>query len=108
MGYGGAFVAGGLVQTWPVMIAAALEIARLDVDGPVKVGWMLLFAIATTAGIVVLEVLAWRAPESAADRLDRIRAYVATHRDAVINWLFLLGGLWLFFRGLFGVLGHAG
>jgi hypothetical protein len=65
---------------------------------------MFLFALATTAGIVVLEVLAWRSPDSAAERLGRIRAYVDGHRDAVLNWAFLIGGLWLFFRGLLGLI----
>ena len=76
MGYPGAFIAGGAVQTWPVMIAAAAEILRLDLGPAESLGWMFLFALATTAGIVVLEVLAWRSPGSAADRLARLRAYI--------------------------------
>ena len=104
MGYGGAFVAGGLVQTWPVMIAAGAEIVRLDIGAAERLGWMALFAITTTAGIAVLEVLAWRNPGSATGRLDRIRSYVDHHRDTVINWLYLLGGLTLCFRGLLGLL----
>ena len=104
MGYPGAFIAGGAVQTWPVMIAAAAEILRLDLSGPRKLEWMFIFALATTAGIVVLEVLAWRSPGSAAARLQRIRTYVDVHRDAVLNWLALLGGLWLIFRGVLGLL----
>jgi threonine/homoserine/homoserine lactone efflux protein len=104
MGYFGAFIAGGAVQTWPVMIAAAAEILRLDLSGAQKLEWMFIFAVATTAGIVVLEVLAWRSPGSAAARLQQIRTYVDVHRDAVINWAFLVGGLWLFFRGLLGLI----
>ena len=103
MGYPGAFVAGGAVQTWPVMIAAAAEILRLDISGPAKLEWMFLFAVATTAGIVVLEVLAWRSPGSAADRLNRLRGYIDVHRDSVLNWVFLLGGIWLLLRGLLGL-----
>jgi hypothetical protein len=104
MGYPGAFITGGAVQTWPVMIAAANDILRLGLPGPQSLAWMFAFAIATTGGIVVLEVLAWRAPESAADRLNRIRAYVDGHRDSVLNMLYLVVGLWLFFRGLLGLL----
>lgn len=104
MGYPGAFVLGGLVQTWPVMIAAGAEIGRLETGHAEELAWMFAFALATTAGIVVLEILAIRSPGSAADRLDRIRNYVENHRDSVINWAFLLGGLWLFFRGLIGLL----
>jgi hypothetical protein len=104
MGYPGAFIAGGAVQTWPVMIAAAAEILRLDLAASESLLWMFIFAVATTAGIVTLEVLAWRSPGSAAARLQRIRNYVDAHRDAVINWLALLGGLWLIFRGLLGLL----
>ena len=104
MRYPGAFVAGGAVQTWPVMIAAAAQILLLDLGPAESLGWMFLFALATTTGIVVLEVLAWRSPSSAADRLRRLRAYIDGHRDSVINWAYLLGGLWLFFRGLLGLI----
>jgi hypothetical protein len=103
MRYPGAFVAGGAVQTWPVMIAAAADILRLDLSPLTSFGWMLAFAVATTAGIVVLEVLAWRSPGSAADRLNRIRSYVDTHRDSAINAAYLVTGLVLFFRGLVGL-----
>jgi threonine/homoserine/homoserine lactone efflux protein len=103
MGYPGAFVAGGAVQTWPVMIAAAADILRLDLGGAESLAWMFAFAVATTAGIVVLEVLAWRSPSSAVDRLNRIRSYVSDHRDSVINMLYLVAGLWLFFRGILGL-----
>ena len=64
---------------------------------------MFAFALATTAGIVVLEVLAWRSPGSAADRLNRLRAYIDSHRDSAINALYLVAGLLLFFRGLLGL-----
>ncbi len=104
MGYLGAFVAGGAVQTWPVMIAAASEILRLELPAGESLAWMFAFALSTTAGIVVLEVLAWRSPNSAVDRLNRLRSYIDNHRDSAINWLYLLGGLWLFFRGLLGLL----
>jgi hypothetical protein len=103
MGYVGAFVTGGLTQTWPVMIAAMTEIVRADLGTTETILIAFAFTLATTAGIVTLEVLALRNPGSAAARLDRIRNYVDNHRDAVINWLYLLGGAWLFFRGLIGL-----
>ena len=55
--------------------------------------------MATTAGIVTLEILAIRTPGSAAMRLDRMRTYIDNHRDAVLNWAFLIGGLWLAIHG---------
>jgi len=103
MGYLGAFVLGGATQTWPVMIAAGAEIARLDIPVAEAMSWMILFAIATTAGIVVLEILAIRSPGTAASRLDRIRTYVDEHRASVINWAYLLGGLFLVYRGAIGL-----
>ena len=42
-------------------------------------------------------------PGSAAARLDRIRTYVETHRDSVVNWALLIGGLWLVGRGVAGL-----
>jgi hypothetical protein len=103
MGYVGAFVLGGAVQTWPVMIAAAAEISRRDLSGGEKLLLMVAFAVATTAGLVILEVLAVREPGSAAARLDTMRNYIDNHRDSVINWAFLVGGLWLAFRGAIGL-----
>ena len=85
------------------LIAAGAELARLDIPHDEAVLWMVLFAIATTAGIVVLEVLAIRSPGTAASRLTRIRSYVDNHRDSVINWAYLLGGLFLLYRALIGL-----
>ncbi len=99
MGYVGAFILGGAVQTWPVMIAAAAEVVRTDLSGWETFLLMVGFAVATTAGIVTLEILAIRTPGSAAARLDRMRGYIDRHRDSVINWVFLIAGLWLAVRG---------
>lgn len=104
MGYGGAFVTGGAVQTWPVMLAAGAAILRLGMSGTASLAWMFGFAVVTSAGLVVLEVLAWRSPSSAVERLDRLRNYIQVHRDSVINWIALVAGLWLIVRGLQGLL----
>jgi len=103
MGYVGAFVLGGAVQTWPVMIAAAAEISRRDLSPSEKLLLMFVFAVLTTAGLVILEILAIRQPGSAAARLDKMRNYIDHHRDSVINWAFLVGGLWLAIRGAIGL-----
>ncbi len=86
------------------MIAAAAEIVRTDLSGWETFLLMLAFAVATTAGIVILEILAIRTPGSAAARLARMRTYIDGHRDSVINWAFLLGGLWLAIRGTIGLI----
>jgi hypothetical protein len=104
MGFLGAFVLGGATQTWPAMIAAGAEIGSLDISLSKALAWMFLFALATTAGIVVLEILAIRHPGTAAARLDRIRRYVDEHRDNVINWLYLFAGLVLAYRGIIGII----
>jgi threonine/homoserine/homoserine lactone efflux protein len=104
MGYPGAFVTGGLTQTWPVMIAAMTEIVRADLGTTQSLLVAFAFTLATTAGIVILEVLALRSPGSAAARLDRLRNYIDNHRNSVINWAYLLAGAWLFFRGLIGLI----
>jgi len=103
MGYAGSFVLGGALQTWPVMIAGATEVLRADLGPARTVVWMLVFALATTTGIVILEVLAARSPGSAVTRLNRMQSFIETHRDTVVNWVYLVGGLWLIFRGLIGL-----
>jgi len=99
----GAFVFGGAVQTWPVMLAGVAEITRAGMGTAEALGIVFLFALGTVAGIVVLEILALRAPGSAAARLRRIRGYVDAHRDSVISWIMLGGGLWLLGRGILGL-----
>lgn len=104
MGYPGAFVTGGAVQTWPVMLAAGAYILRLNLPAAQGLAWMFAFALLTTAGLVVLEVLAWRSPGSAVARLERLQNYIRDHRDSVINWAALVGGLWLVSQSAIGLL----
>lgn len=100
----GAFVMGGATQTWPVMIAGGAEIAHASgVSTTEQLLLGLAFALATTIGIVILEVLAWRNPASAPERLRKIEDYVSTHRDNVVTWIMLFGGIWLLGRGIYGV-----
>ena len=103
MGYPGAFFTGGAVQTWPVMIAAGATILRLDLPAAQGLAWMFVFALMTTVGIVILEVLAWRSPASAVERLHRLRSYISDHKGSVINWAALIGGVWLVVRSIIGL-----
>ncbi len=103
MGPVGAFVLGAAVQTWPVMLAGAAEITRGGLGDAEAIGVMFLFALGTVAGVVILEMLALRAPGSAAARLERIQNYVDAHRDTVVSWIMLGGGSWLLARGVLGL-----
>ena len=94
---------GGALQPWPVMIAGGAEIAQVQIPTAEAVLVILLFAIASAGGIIVLEIMALRSPGSAAARLEKIQNYVATHRDSVISWALLIGGLWLIGRGIIGL-----
>src|SRR4051812_33743428 len=99
----GAFVLGGAVQTWPVMLAGVAEITHLGMSTADAVLWLFLFACATVTGVVILDVLALRSPGSAAARLDKITGYVDAHRNTVISWILLGGGIWLTARGIIGL-----
>ena len=99
----GAFVLGAAVQTWPVMLAGVAEITREGLGDAEAVGVTFLFALATVSGVFILEMLAVRAPGTAAARLDRIQNYVDSHRDTVISWIMLGGGIWLIARGVIGL-----
>jgi hypothetical protein len=103
IGIVGAFILGGALQPWPIMIAGGAEIAQVQIPTAEAVAVILVFAIAGAMGIIALEVLALRHPGSAAARLEKIQDYVATHRDSVINWALLIGGLWLIGRGIVGI-----
>jgi hypothetical protein len=104
MGVVGAFVLGGALQPWPIMIAGGAEIAQAGVAATAAILVAVLFAVGSAVGIIVLEGLALRSPGSAAARLVSIRSYVDTHRDSVITWALLVGGLWLMARGVYGIL----
>jgi hypothetical protein len=99
----GAFILGGALQPWPIMIAGGAEIAQVQIPTAEAVLVIVLFAIASAGGIIVLEIMALRSPGSAAARLEKIQNYVATHRDSVISWALLIGGLWLIGRGIIGL-----
>ncbi len=101
----GAFVLGGAVQTWPVMLAGVAEITHLGMSTAQAVVWLFLFACATVSGVVILDVLALRSPGSAAARLEQITNYVDAHRNTVISWILLGGGIWLTARGIIGLIG---
>ena len=103
IGVVGAFLLGGALQPWPIMIAGGAEIAQVHIPTAEAVLVIVLFAVASAVGIIVLEVLAIRSPGSAAARLEQIRTYVDTHRDSVVNWALLIGGLWLIGRGVVGL-----
>jgi hypothetical protein len=99
----GAFVLGAAVQTWPVMLAGVAEITRGGLGDGEAIAVTFLFALGTVTGVVILEILAFRSPGSAAARLDRIQNYVDSHRDTVISWIMLGGGIWLLGRGVVGL-----
>ena len=69
----GAFVLGGAVQTWPVMLAGVAEITHLGMSTEQAVFWLFLFACATVSGVVILDVLALRSPGSARRASTRSR-----------------------------------
>ena len=91
------------MQTWPVMLAGVAEITRGGLGDGEAVAVTFLFALGTVLGVLTLEILAMRAPGSAAARLDRIQNYVDSHRDTVISWIMLVGGIWLLGRGVLGL-----
>ena len=86
------------------MIAAGAAILRLNLPGPQSFAWMFAFAVVSSTGIVVLEVLAWRNPGSAGERLERLQGYIRDHRDSVLTWASLVGGLWLVGKAAVGLL----
>ena len=85
------------------MLAGVAEITHLGMSTDEAVLWLFLFACATVTGVVILDVLALRSPGSAKARLDQITGYVDAHRNTVISWILLGGGIWLTARGVIGL-----
>lgn len=100
--YPAAFVLGIYSATYPLVIAAAGEIASVETSEQI---WLaVLFVVLGSSSVAGIAALGTFAPERSAAFLDRMRAWVTAHNRAVITAILLLLGVLLVARGLQGVL----
>lgn len=99
----GAFVFGALIQSWPVTIAAATEIARANLPIGQGIAAAALYAAASVTTFTIMLVLSVRRPEATRDRLNRLRTWIDTHRGRVGMWAALIVGLYMIANGGFSL-----
>jgi Sap, sulfolipid-1-addressing protein len=100
--YPAAFVLGIYSATYPLVIAAAGEIASAETSDQI---WLaVLFVVLGSSSVVGIAALGTFAPERSAAFLDRMRAWVTAHNRTVITAILLLLGVLLVARGLQGLL----
>jgi Sap, sulfolipid-1-addressing protein len=78
-------------------VAAAVKATDRGVG---RVLAILLVIVVTTSTYLVAYVLAGLNPERTAARLDRLKVWIETHRDTVIDLVLVAVGLWLVVHGL--------
>lgn len=102
--YLAAFLLGIYSATYPLVIAAAGEILRADVNTTQTVALALLFVVLGSSSAVAVAALGTFAPRRSADHLERLRGWVTVHNRAVITAILLVLGAMLTARGLGGLL----
>lgn len=100
--YPAAFLLGIYSATYPLVIAAAGEIARVGTSEAIALA--VLFIVLGSSSVAGIAALGTFAPERSAAFLDRMRAWVTAHNRAVITAILLLLGGLLTARGLEGLL----
>ena len=102
--YPAAFLLGIYSATYPLVIAAAGEILRADVDTTETVALALLFVALGSSSVVAVAALGTFAPRRSAHNLERMRGWLTVHNRAVITAILLVLGAMLTARGLGGLL----
>lgn len=100
--YPAAFLLGIYSATYPLVIAAAGEIARVGTSEAIALA--VLFIVLGSSSVAGIAALGTFAPERSAAFLGRMRAWVTAHNRAVITAILLLLGGLLTARGLEGLL----
>jgi hypothetical protein len=101
--YLGAFLLGIYSATYPLVIAAAAEILRADVDAAATAALAALFVVVGSSSIAAVAALGTFAPRRSGALLERLRAWLAAHNRAVITTILLVFGLALTVRGAAGL-----
>lgn len=102
--YPAAFLLGIYSATYPLVIAAAGEILRADLDTTQTVALGLLFVVLGSSSVIAVAALGTFAPRRSAHRLEQMRGWLTVHNGAVITAILLVLGAMLTARGLGGLL----
>lgn len=96
----GAAVIAAMLQGWPIVAAAAAAAVKATDPGVGRVLALLVVIVVSTVTYLVAYVLAGLYPERTAAFLERLRHWIETHRDTVIDLILVAAGVWLVVHGL--------
>jgi hypothetical protein len=82
------------VQPWMLVAAGAATVAQVS-RSTISVILLVLFCLLCTSSFLAMEIHVVRSPDVAGPRLERLRAWLDTHRNHVIVVLCLVIGFWL-------------
>jgi hypothetical protein len=97
--FGAALIA-AMLQGWPIVAAAAAAVVQATDPGVGRVLGLLLIVVVSTVTYLVAYVLAGLYPEQTAAWLERLRHWIETHRDTVIDLILVAAGVWLVVHGI--------
>ena len=89
------------LQPWTLVAAGAATITQAKLSTPADYLTLVLFVLLATSSLLCLELYATFAPAVAGARLQRLRAWLDSHRDQVIILVCLLLGFWLAGKSLY-------
>ena len=96
----GAALIAAMLQGWPIVAAAAAAVVKATSPGFGRVLGLLLIVVVSTVTYLVAYVLAGLYPEQTAAWLERLRHWIETHRDTVIDLILVAAGVWLVVHGV--------
>ncbi|MFD7876009.1 GAP family protein [Streptomyces sp. NPDC059766] len=92
-----------LLQPWGCVAAGAATVVAADLSHAASYAALFGYCLLATSGLLTMEVYATFAPEAAAERLGKLRAWLEGHKEQAIVAVSLLAGLWLVGRSIYGL-----
>ncbi|HUK70247.1 MAG TPA: GAP family protein [Streptosporangiaceae bacterium] len=86
---------GVFLQPWSLVAAGAATVVQAKLSNAGDYLSLVLFCLLATSSFLVMELYAAFAPEAAGARLERVRAWIDSHRDQAIVVGSLVVGCWL-------------
>ncbi|MFG2944210.1 GAP family protein [Streptomyces adustus] len=92
-----------LLQPWGCVAAGAATVVAADLSHAAAYASLFGYCLLASSSLLTMELYATFAPEAAAERLGKLRAWLEGHKEQTIVAVSLLAGLWLVGRSIYGL-----
>ncbi|MPY31221.1 GAP family protein [Streptomyces adustus] len=92
-----------LLQPWGCVAAGAATVVTADLSHAAAYAALFGYCLLASSSLLTMELYATFAPEAAAERLGKLRAWLEGHKEQTIVAVSLLAGLWLVGRSIHGL-----